>query len=47
MYGEKESGLDLRMRQTKANFAQKAFSEVAPALVTPSYLRTLYNVQWV
>jgi hypothetical protein len=28
------------------NFAQTEFSELAPALVIPSYLGSLYNVRW-
>src|SRR5215207_11029624 len=33
-------------KENSANFALTEFSEVAPALVTPSYLSSLYNVRW-
>jgi hypothetical protein len=30
----------------RLNFVMTQFSEVAPALVTPSYLSSLYNLRW-
>jgi hypothetical protein len=35
-----------RWKWNSANFALTEFYEVAPALVTPSYLSSLYNVRW-